>query len=341
MNRAWKLFDPDYIKELFSKEVLPQYPDFASIKRVRIIPHKDSVWEETYHVVLEYRVRFVTKAGKCKTLPIFCTAHSNEPRKNIYHIMHYLWQHGFDRGYSSAPHPLFYSEYFSAAFYRGVAGRTMFYYIKKQDVDTLALMIPKTAKWFAKLHRLPAEKARNFNESNSRIKTVTPGHIHILWRIGQIYPELKDDYSRIYDILINREEEFIAQSQELWLVHGDAHPENVIRMGKRKLALIDFGDMCVSDFARDLGTFIQQLEYMVMRKIGEQSTADKLTGLFLNSYLEETRRKLDDDLKERIKTYYLWTAMRTATHFLLKDFRQPDRAEPLLAQVRKELDVTS
>ena len=168
---------------------------------------------------------------------------------------------------------------------------------------------------------------------------MTPGHIHILGHVGEKYPEYKEVYKDVYDILIDREEKILADNKKLWLIHGDAHPENVIKMGKKKLALIDFGDMCVSDFARDLGTFIQQLEYMLMRNNIDNSISDKLTELFLNSYLEETRRNLDDDLKERIKTYYLWTAMRTATHFLLKDFREPDRAVPLINQVREELNI--
>ena len=76
------MLDPEFVKELLTREVVPQYPDFSSIKSIKVIPHKDSVWEETYHIVLEYRVRFVTKEGKLKTLPIFCAAHSDEPRKN-------------------------------------------------------------------------------------------------------------------------------------------------------------------------------------------------------------------------------------------------------------------
>ncbi|MDD5291523.1 MAG: hypothetical protein PHZ04_05515, partial [Patescibacteria group bacterium] len=85
MNIIHNLFDEKYVIDLFKKEVLPRYPDFVDIKKVKVRAHKNHVWETTYHVVLEFKTSFLTKTGRIKILPIFCSAHSEEPRKNVYH----------------------------------------------------------------------------------------------------------------------------------------------------------------------------------------------------------------------------------------------------------------
>jgi thiamine kinase-like enzyme len=123
-------------------------------------------------------------------------------------------------------------------------------------------------------------------------------------------------------------------------VHGDAHPENIIKMGKRKIAVIDFTDLCLTDFTRDLGTFLQQLEYMCGRKIADKKYAEKVKKLFLEEYFKYVKDVENDlDVEERIETYYYWTAMRTATHFLMKSGPEPTRAEPILKQISDKFNI--
>ena len=109
MNKILQLFDKQYVRELFTKEVLPLYPDFTAVKNIKIYAHKDYVWDTTYHVVIEFTTAFLTADGRLKKLPIFCSAHSEEPRKNVFDALKFLWDNGFGKGYLSAPHPLFYS----------------------------------------------------------------------------------------------------------------------------------------------------------------------------------------------------------------------------------------
>ncbi len=59
----------------------------------------------------------------------------------------------------------------------------------------------------------------------------------------------------------------------------------------------------------------------------------------MDNYLNNAKIKLDKDLQTRIDTYYNWTAMRTATHHLIKDNSEPERAEPLIAIVKKNLGI--
>jgi len=337
MNQISNLFDEQFVKRLFEDKVLPLYGDFVGIKKIKIIPHKKHIWGHAYHLVIEFKTSFVSRDGKIKELPIFCSAHSNEPRKNVYDALKFLWEHNFSKGYLTIPHPLFYSEEFRGTFYRGAKGRNLYRFIREKNFAEIETITAKAAAWFAKLHRTPTENARNFNQENSRIETVFPGVEHILERIKERYGNDYGKYEKIYEILIKNEKNFLASTEKRWLTHGDAHPENVIKMGKKKIAVIDFTDLCLSDFARDIGSFLQQIEYMCDRKIGDPSYSEKIKTVFLDNYLANAKIKMDKSLRKRIDNYYNWTAIRTATFFLLKSEPEPERAKALLDQICEKL----
>lgn len=339
MNKILHLLDEQFVKDYLSKKILQFYPDFVAIKKIKILPHKKLIWETTYHVVFEYETTFIMKNKRTKNLSIFCSAHSNEPRLDFYKALKFLWQHGFGKGDLSIPHPLFFSKGFNALFYRGVSGRNLYYYIKKDDRVKIESTIIKAAFWFAKLHGLETYGHLVFNKPNSRIESVFPGMPHILERVAQDYLQYSSTFSEIYNCINQKEKDFLASTEKRWMVHGDAHPENIICMGKTKIGMIDFSDFCSADFARDLGSFIQQLGYMCNRKIGDEQYTKKLQKLFLDSYIKNAKIKLDDDLQSRIDNYYNWTTMRTATHFLIKDGPEPDRAVPLIKEVADRLNI--
>ncbi|MFC1678263.1 phosphotransferase [Patescibacteria group bacterium] len=340
MNIIRQLFDEQYVKQLFQEKVLPLYPDFVDIKRIKISAPKEHIWEKTYHVVIEFKTVFVNRKNKLKTLPIYCSAHSEEPRENVFKVLKFLWESNYCSGYLTVPHPLFYSDYFKGTFYRGVKGNHLYKYIRDKKYDTIEDIIPKAAAWFAKLHNLPTDKAENFNVENSRIRTVIPGVDHLLARIKHDYQKYSRFFQNFFDLVIQKEEAFLASTNQRWLVHGDAHPENIIKMGRKKLAVIDFTDLCLADFARDIGAFTQQLEFMCNRKIKDPEYTEKLKKIFYDSYYINIKTNVDDEVLERIDYYYHWTAMRTATFFLLKDNPEPERAKPLIKMVSKKLNIS-
>ena len=61
--------------------------------------------------------------------------------------------------------------------------------------------------------------------------------------------------------------------------------------------------------------------------------------LFLKVYLEIAEIKLNESLKERINNYYSWTAIRTATLYLLSSEPQIEEAEALLLEIQKNKGV--
>lgn len=336
MNIIHKLFDPEYMRDFMKEKILPKYPDFKDIKKVKIHPRKDHIWDTAYHVVVEYDVQFIHKTGKIKKLAIFCSAHSSEPRKNLFRAMRYLWSNGFGRTMLTVPHPLYYSSTFKAVFYRGSKGNNFYYFIRNNKMEEIEKSIPQIAAWFAKLHKMPTGTIKNFNRKNSRIRTTIPGKERILETIKFKYPHYYTAIKNLYNKFIKTEEEFLASTDKRWLVHGDAHPENIIRVGDKKLSVIDFNDLCLSDCARDIGCFLEQFDYMSTRKIKDGEFIVKMKDLFLSEYIRLTNYELTDDFMNRINNYRDWTAIRTATFFLLKGEPSPERAEPLIERLMKQ-----
>ncbi|MCF7820113.1 MAG: aminoglycoside phosphotransferase family protein [Candidatus Pacebacteria bacterium] len=337
MQKVENLFDPNFVKGLFVEKVLPLYPDFKGIKSIKVVSHKKLLWTQSFHIVLEFRTKFIKANGKTVTLPIFCSGHSHESRKNVFEALTYLWNKGFSRGYLSIPHPLFYWEDLNCSFYRGVTGENLYHYIKQENFAVIEDVVAKTARWFAKLHKIQPEEQANFSPINSRIQTVLPGKEHILNSIVRKHPEHLDLYQKAYDYFISAEEDFLASTDKRWLVHGDAHPENVIKMGAKKIAVIDFTDLSLGDFARDLGCFLQQVQYMAKRKINDDDYGLKLQQIFLDNYLKNAKISLDYSLKQRISNYYYWTSIRTATFLLIGIYYRPERAKLLLDRLESNL----
>lgn len=344
MNKILPLFDEKFALGYLKKKLLPLFPDFNDIKRIKIEPYKKMVWETTYHVVIGFKIYFLTPEGTEVKVPVVCSAHSDEPRENVYITLKYLWRAGFNNNTDriDLPRPLFYSKNFNGTFYLALEGENLLYYIKQKDTESVRKITVDSARLFAKLHSLPVGAGENFNPASARIKTVVPG-------VETIFREMENRYGskyapvikKIYDYLISREEEFFTADvlKNLKLIHGDAHPENIIKTGEGRVGLIDFTDLCLADFARDLGTFLQQIEYKIIRKNGDRVLAEDIKKLFLDSYLAETGIELDDNLRARIDLYYNWTAMRTAVYWFLRFEHNEGEAAKLLDRIKENLRI--
>lgn len=339
MNKIYSLLDEKFIAALFREKVLPLYPAFTAIEKITVNPIKKNIWQKAYHIVIEYQVLFKARAGQNTLLYLYTSAHDKEPRKNVFTALSFLWDSSFSQGDLTIPRPLFFLEEFNAVFYRGVKGKNLYHYIihdKKKEVEDL---VQKTALWLSKLHSLETTKAQNFNELNGRIETIIPGRSEALTMIKERYPDHLNLVSQCYEVAIKREEEHLDSAKERCLIHGDAHTENIIKVSKEKIAFIDFTDICLGDFARDLGTFLQQFEFKARRKMGDGQFVEKMKKLFLDTYLKARKIELTAELEERIKTYYYWTSIRTAIFLFLFHNPQPERAVELLKEAKKGFDI--
>lgn len=340
MNKILHLLDEEFALDYLKRKALPLYPQFSDIVRVKIRPYKKMIWETTYHVVIGFDVHFKDSEGEIWRLPLVCSAHSNEPRENVYKALHYLWFKKFNDPEIALPRPLFFSAGFNGSFYEAIAGENLLYYIKQNNIPEVEKIIKSSARLFARLHATPVEPEANFNPLNAHIKTVIPGVDNIFKEMEERYPgRYSDDLRRFYDYFISQEEIYFATKPDLKLIHGDAHPENIIKTGEDSIGIIDFTDFCLGDFARDLGTFTQQLEYKITTKLGDYDLAERMKKLFLETYLTAAGLDKDQNLENRMKLYYNWTAIRTATYLFLKFDPHQEQGDALFQKVKQNLSL--
>ncbi len=350
MNKIYKLFDHEFVRPLLEKKLLPLYPEADKINQIKISWVKKNVWETTYHAVIRFdlTISLSRRSPLCETaarhkrkkLLIFCAAHSNEPRRNVYQALNFLWKHGFDCSYLTVPRPLFYEPSLRAVFYQGVAGNTLYHYLATEQWTKADHFLELAGRWFAKLHSMPTKNLRSFNKNNSRIETILPGRAGALKIIGQRHDQHFATYRAIYRILAQRERQFLKLTLRRWLIHGDAHPENVICLSTKKIALIDYADMCLGDWARDIGAFCQQLDYMLTSRLRfSQERAEKCKEIFLSAYFKYAKVKLTPEAEWRMETYYCLAALRTANYYFLKHEPQAEKGERLLEQLKGKLNI--
>jgi thiamine kinase-like enzyme len=343
MNKIWQLFQVDFVLDLFRREILPQYPTFVSINRLEIRPYKKLVWDTTYHVVIGYQVYFGDRAGREISLPLVCSAHSDEPRENIFRALQYLQARHFATAEFTVPRPLYYSSEFRGTFYRGLVGKNLLHYLIADDRDLIRRQIKLAAGLLARLHGLAVGPEADFNPVNGRIATVIPGVEATLQEMRRRYGEdCAQDLRQVYARLIAGEEESLRFLPRLALIHGDAHPENFIITRPNQIGLIDFTDFCLGDPARDLGTFLQQLDYKYNnKKPSETGFVKELREIFLANYLAAGQQSLTPALEARIDLYYNWTAIRTAVYWFLKSDHNENRGRELLERVKNNLALAS
>jgi len=184
------------------------------------------------------------------------------------------------------------------------------------------------------LHEITTNGAENLNKQNSRIETIVPGPEKFLKKIEQKFPEYFDTVKENFKALVEWENKNLDDQKNLALVHGDFHPENIIiNKSNNKVSAIDFTDICVSDYARDIANFIQQFRFMSLGRL----SAEKIKhyqDMFLRGYFTARDIKKDKDIEKRIQLYSAWTALRSAIYFLLKSPAEPENANTVLKEAQ-------
>ncbi|NQU77145.1 phosphotransferase [Candidatus Falkowbacteria bacterium] len=333
MPNPLKLLDKNFVSDYFSKKITsPQYQKI-NWQNIKITPYKKILDKNNpskfYHFVIRYDVEGLSQ-------PIFCTTNSKENREDAHRALNFI----NSKIKKQSITPIFYSEKFKALFYLGVDGENLQYYIKEHP-SQINPIIKETANWLAKLHQIKVSpKEHNFNPQNSKVETIVPGADYYLERVENKAPDFLNDIKKLF-IKINNFDKKNIKKNGHYLIHGDIHPENVIlNKETNKIAIIDYTDVCVADFARDLANFSHQLDYMVNRF--NPSLKEKLPEIqktFLNSYLKKTGLKLSSDLKKRINCYMAWTSLRNAVFFLIKEFQETQEAKKMITKAYEYLNL--
>ncbi|MGE5425601.1 MAG: phosphotransferase family protein [Bacillota bacterium] len=341
MNKILALFQEEEVQALLERELAKSHPEIKRIFGLEIMPFKKNVWETTYHVVIAYHFSYATDEGRDGRMMVICSAHSEEPRDKAYAVLQYLWNSDLNKAeYGVAlPEPLFYSSEYRGFFYRAVEGKDLLYFIKKDDRPSVEDYLRRTAVLFSLLHALPIPADTGiFSMDNRRLETVVPGRTRAIAEIRKRYPKesYADDLDAFYTRCEAEEDSFFSSTEKRWLIHGDAHPENIIAAGDR-IGLIDFTDFCPADFARDLGAFMQQVEYKIIRNLGDEGYGKRMKHLFLESYLQASGLVFDDVLQRRLDTYFYFTASRSACFWLLKYNSEPQKAAAAIERLKARL----
>lgn len=331
-NIIYQLLDESFV-EKFLRDNLSGSAEFADLHLKEIKPHKKHIWDRTYHVVFEYVLDVFGRE-----ISIFCAAHSDEPREEAFRILQFLEKSGFANDLFLVPRPLFYSGDFRALFYIGLEGVSLHHFLKDKKYDEIERAVKLSADWLVRFHSLSSDGGDVFNSKNNYIRNVVPGIEVIMRKIDEKYPELLAEFKSTYSVLVEREESFLSSTEQRWFVHGDFHSENIIVMANGGLGVIDFADFCLSDFARDVGSFCQQLEFKASRRISHEYGV-QIREYFLECYLESAGIEMTNGLRHRIDTYYAWTAMRTATYFLLRSDSALSRARGLMDAAERILKI--
>lgn len=317
-----QLFDSKAVRGYFQTRI----PDFVAkhnLDGLTITAIKRNMGGDFYHVVIRY------DAPGLGGQPIFCTAHWNENRQNAFRALQFINKNGFDNN-TPLPEPIFYDEELRAFFYRGIDGDNLRRYIERGG-GGLDSILRATAGWIAQLHAIKVTPADNFNPENSRIKTAIPGPDYFLNKIKRKFPRYLDRVESSFRFLVSQEEKNFARENFNFLIHGDFHPENVIIGSEKKVTAIDFTDISIADWARDVGNFMFQFGYMASGIIGLDEIR-RGQELFLQQYLKQAKINLNDVVMKRINLYQAWAALRGVVYFLTKLPAEPSNASFVLKQ---------
>lgn len=327
------------IKNLLSAKFVKKYisehaPDFAKkhdLSDLTVKPIKRKIGKNFHHIVARY------DAASIENNPVFCSTSSDHSRKSAFEVLKFINTHGFKNTGIFLPKPLFFEKEMAAFFYQGVDGKNLLHYIK-QNID-LTDYIGQTAQWIAHLHNTPIKGAEKLNQINSRIETVVPGPEKFLAKIEKKFPNHFKDVSQNFKALVEWENKDLKTLKHLYLIHGDFHPENVIiNKTDGKISGIDFTDICLADWARDIGNFLQQFGFMSSGKL-EKEDIQKYKNQFLEKYLSLREIKQTKEIEKRINIYMAWTALRSAIYFLVKAPAEPDNAKTVLKEVNKYINL--
>ncbi|MAG29037.1 hypothetical protein CL632_02735 [bacterium] len=317
MKPIEQLFDPKFAKQYLEKHA-PNFTSEHNLSGLTVKSIKRNIGGDFYHVVIQY------DAPSLGHTSIFCTAHAEEDRNIAFRALSFINKHGFKGKDVFLPNPLFFDKKLKVFCYQGVDGKNLLYYITQQKTD-LSRYLKQAAHWIAALHQTPINKTKNFNPANSYIKTAIPAD-YFLPKINRLFPNNYQEIKSQFEKLVKFEEKNISTLNRKYLIHGDFHPENVIiNASDGKVSVIDFTDICLADWTRDVGSFMQQLRYM-SRGMRNDDETKKYQQLFMNEYLTTLNIKKTTAIEKRITLYRAWTAIRSTIFFLTKEPAEPRNA---------------
>ncbi|MFA6307509.1 MAG: phosphotransferase [Patescibacteria group bacterium] len=318
-----KLVIKDFVIKILNERLPKHYKDFKKIKSLSLTPFKKHLGITSAVFVVEYKIKYISKDGSIKDIDIFVSAHSDGSRKEAYQKTRTLYKHGFDTGKYRVTKPLFFLAGQKAFFYVSSPGASFFSFFTQDISADLKKSMRLITGWIKKLHSLDLGQL-DFKWPVFDILAMVPAPKKFIKdfynnsnKLGKNIEQLVTDLHT----LDNKYRKKISRT----LIYGDFHPENIIikNLEAREIEMIDFTDIATGDPMMDIGTFIQQLDFMghnfVSRKEINQHKKD-----FVEIYFKQDLEDINIEYINRINIYQSWTAMRSAVFlFYMKDVVNP------------------
>ncbi len=331
-----KLVDKNFAKKVFAVQLPKYYKDFYKIKVIELDPYKRHLGVTSAVFVVEYRIKYLTRDGHTKSLDLFASAHSDGSRYGAYQKTKVLYKQGFAQGKFRVTKPLFYLRQQKAFVYESSPGRSFFNFFTQEPRANLKPALKLITGWISKLHNFDFSQEQ-FVWPQFSIGTMVPPPDKFIVdflqedkRQGQIVKKLVREMRQFKKKINSRSDQT--------LIYGDYHPENVIMTDLRAkhLTMIDFTDIALGDPMIDLGTFLQQFDFMGHNFISRHKI-NEYKEFFVSSYFDKAFAKIDINYLNRINLYQSWTALRTAVFlFYMKDVENP--VDDLIADSINYLD---
>lgn len=304
------LNDETFIKDCLNQNLAKYYPDFVEVQKVDLHAYKKHIGKTSAVFVVGYKVEYLAKDKSFKKIKLVATGHSDSSRKFAFAKLNYLYQHGFSSGKYLVTRPLFYLEDNLAFVYEASIGHRLFSFFKNDEYLNLANAMDLAATWLKKLHQLKTDETFvwpqfSINNVGASIKNFLPDILEQDLSMG----------TRVEKILssIKKYEAQFDKKSKFCLVYGDYHPENVIltSLEAKQIKMIDFTDVALGDPMVDIGSFLQQLDFMGHRFFSrEKINYEK--KYFLTSYFGQKFENIPLEFFPRINLYQAWVALRTA-----------------------------
>ncbi|MFH1030833.1 MAG: aminoglycoside phosphotransferase family protein [bacterium] len=322
-----QLLDDKFMKNFLEGNLKTFFEGAMAIKDIRKIVYKEVRGNFDYTLVIEFEMEILFDDRKTKTKSIFCKAHSDERKNKSTLYMELLYKNGFNKGLYHVPRPLTYIPEFRAGFYEGVRGHNLLYFLSQKDHEKIKTIVKDAANWIKKLHDFELKKLDHLKITASKIEDNRPPIKQVFAKMKQKFPQLYENFFPLYVETRKYEAKFLKElnrQEKTKLIYADYHPENVIvpSHSQKGICVIDFTDLALGDPYRDVGTFMEQVEFMA-RKFMPRDEAKYWKKFFLDEYIRINNLKMTTRDYQRINLYCLWTCLRNIIYFFYK--KDPDQ----------------
>lgn len=328
-DQVAQLANQDFVQDVLNKKLAEYYPDFQKIKKLALQAYKKHLGQTSAVFVVGYQIEYLDQKDQIQKLHLFATAHSDDSRRSAFEKLNFLYQHGFDKGKFQVTRPLFFLQEQKGFFYEASEGESLYSFFKEDQTTDIKPILELASGWIKELHALAIDDS--FNWPHFSVSKMVPAPAKFLPDFYSYRQSLGLQVTNIVD-QIKQWEDTLSDSFEKKLIYGDYHPENIIipSLQAKTLKMIDFTDIALGDPMTDLGTFLQQVDFMGHRFFS-RAKVNQYKEDFVCSYFKKELTDIPEIYFQRINLYQAWTALRTGV-FLFYMHRD-DSVKSLLEEV--------